>query len=154
MKIISATEDVNNEQKHILFNKLNNIEGFDLNGKTIAILGLAFKPETDDMREAPSLVLIEDLYTKADGVKIRAYDPISMDVCRKMTDKDIYYASSMYDAIEGADAVVLVTEWKEFRSPNWKRIVNSMNNNIVVDGRNVLLETIPSALGIRYFKIG
>ena len=154
MKIISATEDVNNEQKHILFNKLNNIEGFELNGKTIAILGLAFKPETDDMREAPSLVLIDDLYTKANGVKIRAYDPISMDVCKKMTNKDIYYASSMYDAIEGADAVVLVTEWKEFRSPDWKRIINIMNDNIVVDGRNILLESIPSALGIRYFKIG
>lgn len=154
MKIISATEDVNNEQKHILFNKLNSIEGFDLNGKTIAILGLAFKPETDDMREAPSLVLIDDLYAKANGVKIRAYDPISMDVCKKMTNKDIYYASSMYDAIEGADAVILVTEWKEFRSPDWKRIINIMNDNIVVDGRNVLMGTIPSTLGIRYFKIG
>lgn len=154
MKIISATEDVNNEQKHILFNKLNNIEGFDLNGKTIAILGLAFKPETDDMREAPSLVLIDDLYTKANGVKIRAYDPISMDACKKMTNKDIYYASSMYDAIEGADAVVLVTEWKEFRSPDWKRIINIMNDNIVVDGRNALIGTIPNALGIRYYHIG
>lgn len=154
MKIISATEDVNNEQKHILFNKLNNIEGFDLNGKTIAILGLAFKPETDDMREAPSLVLIEDLYTKADDVKIRAYDPISMAVCRKMTDRDIYYATSMYDAIEGADAIVLVTEWKEFRNPDWNRIVGIMNNNIVVDGRNILMGTIPGALGIRYFRIG
>ena len=137
MKIISATEDVNNEQKHILFNKLNNIEGFDLNGKTIAILGLAFKPETDDMREAPSLVLIEDLCTKADGVKIRAYDPISMDVCKKMTDRDIYYANSMYDAIEGADAVVLVTEWKEFRTMDWERIKDSMNNNVIIDGRNI-----------------
>jgi UDPglucose 6-dehydrogenase len=154
MKIISATEDVNNEQKHILFNKLNNIEGFDVNGKTIAILGLAFKPETDDMREAPSLVLIEDLYTKADGIKIRAYDPISMDVCRKMTDRDIYYATSMYDAIEGADAIVLVTEWKEFRNPDWQRIVGIMNNNIVVDGRNVLMGTIPNTLNIRYFRIG
>lgn len=154
MKIISATEDVNNEQKHILFNKLNNIDGFDLNGKTIAILGLAFKPETDDMREAPSLVLIEDLYTKADGVKIRSYDPISMSVCKKMTDKDIYYASSMYDAIEGADAVVLVTEWKEFRNPDWNRIVNAMNNNIIIDGRNVLKETIPNNVNIRYFNIG
>lgn len=154
MKIISATEEVNNEQKHILFNKLNNIEGFDINGKTIAILGLAFKPETDDMREAPSLVLIEDLCTKADGVKIRAYDPISMSVCKKMTDRDIYYATSMYDAIEGADAVVLVTEWKEFRNPDWNRIVGTMNNNIVIDGRNVLVGTVSSALGIRYFRIG
>lgn len=154
MKIISATEEVNNEQKHILFKKLNNIDDFDLNGKTIAILGLAFKPETDDMREAPSLVLIEDLYTKKEGVKIRAYDPISMDVCKKMTNRDIYYASSMYDAIEGADAIVLVTEWKEFRNPDWHRIVDIMNNNIVVDGRNVLMGTIPNILDIRYYNIG
>lgn len=154
MKIISATEEVNNEQKHILFNKLNNIDSFDLNGKTIAILGLAFKPETDDMREAPSLVLIEDLYTKTEGVKIRAYDPISMGVCKKMTNRDIYYASSMYDAIEGADAIVLVTEWKEFRNPDWYRIVDIMNNNIVVDGRNVLIGTIPDILDIRYYNIG
>ena len=152
MKIISATEDVNNEQKHILFNKLNNVEGFDLNGKTIAILGLAFKPETDDMREAPSLVLIEDLCTKADGVKIRAYDPISMDVCRKMTDRDIYYATSMYDAIEGADAIVLVTEWKEFRTPDWGRIKDSMNNNVIIDGRNIYND-IPKN-HFRYKRIG
>lgn len=154
MKIISATEEVNNGQKHILFNKLNNIDGFDLNGKTVAILGLAFKPETDDMREAPSLVLIEDLYTNVGDIKIRAYDPISMDVCKKMTDRDIYYATSMYDAIEGADAVVLVTEWKEFRNPDWNRIVGIMNNNIVVDGRNVLIGTIPNDLEIRYYHIG
>ena len=154
MKIISATEEVNNGQKHILFNKLNNIDGFDLNGKTVAILGLAFKPETDDMRESPSLVLIEDLYTNVGDIKIRAYDPISMDVCKKMTDRDIYYATSMYDAIEGADAVVLVTEWKEFRNPDWNRIVGIMNNNIVVDGRNVLIGTIPNDLEIRYYHIG
>lgn len=152
MKIISATEDINNEQKHILFNKLNNIEGFDLNGKTIAILGLAFKPDTDDMREAPSLVLIEDLCTKADGVKIRAYDPISMDVCKKMTDRDIYYATSMYDAIEGADAIVLVTEWKEFRTPDWARIKGIMNNNVVIDGRNIFNDIDVSEF--RYKRIG
>lgn len=152
MKIISATEDINNEQKHILFNKLNNIEGFDLNGKTIAILGLAFKPDTDDMREAPSLVLIEDLCTKADGVKIRAYDPISMDVCRKMTDRDIYYATSMYNAIEGADAIVLVTEWKEFRTPDWAKIKKIMNNNVVIDGRNIFNDIDVSEF--RYKRIG
>ena len=135
-----------------LFNKLNNIEGFGLNGKTIAILGLAFKPETDDMREAPSLVLIEDLCTKADGVKIRAYDPISMDVCKKMTDRDIYYANSMYDAIEGADAVVLVTEWKEFRTMDWERIKDSMNNNVIIDGRNIYND-IPKN-HFRYKRIG
>jgi UDPglucose 6-dehydrogenase len=152
MKIITATEDINNEQKHILFNKLNNIEGFDLNEKTIAILGLAFKPDTDDMREAPSLVLIEDLCTKADGVKIRAYDPISMDVCKKMTDRDIYYATSMYDAIEGADAIVLVTEWKEFRTPDWARIKGIMNNNVVIDGRNIFNDIDVSEF--RYKRIG
>ena len=77
-----------------------------------------------------------------------------MDVCKKMTDRDIYYATSMYDAIEGADAVVLVTEWKEFRNPDWNKISDIMNNNIVVDGRNVLIGTIPNGLGIRYYHIG
>lgn len=152
MKIISATEEVNNEQKHILFKKLNSIDGFDLEGKTVAILGLAFKPETDDMREAPSLVLIEDLFTNVENIKIRAYDPISMDVCKKMTKREIYYATSMYDAIEGADAVVLVTEWKEFRTPDWKKIKGLMNNNVVIDGRNIFNDI--DVFNFRYKRIG
>jgi UDPglucose 6-dehydrogenase len=155
MKIIKATEEVNNSQKHILYKKLSNIKDFSLEGKTIAVLGLAFKPKTDDMREAPSLVFMNDLIDNVKDVKIRAYDPISMNVCKRMINNEcIYYAIDMYDAIKGADALVLVTEWDEFRSPDWNKIIVEMNNNIVVDGRNVLKETIPNTLNIRYYSIG
>lgn len=153
MKIIQAAESVNENQKHILYKKLSSIEGFDLNGKTIAILGLAFKPETDDMREAPSLVLIDDIKKNTNGVKIRAYDPISMDVCKSiLKDDSIYYATNMYDAIDGADAIVLVTEWKEFRTPDWNRIHDIMNGDIVIDGRNIFSD-IP-LYKFRYKRIG
>lgn len=153
MKIIQATEDVNNNQKHILYKKLTNIEGFSLDGKTIAVLGLAFKPKTDDMREAPSLVFMNDLINNVNNVKIRAYDPISMEVCKCMIDNDcIYYATDMYDALKGADAMVLVTEWDEFRSPDWGLIETLMVDNIVIDGRNILKESITDKF--RYFRIG
>ena len=155
MKIVKATEEVNNCQKHILYKKLSNIEDFSLEGKTIAVLGLAFKPKTDDMREAPSLVFMNDLIDNVKDIKIRAYDPISMNVCKRMINNDcIYYATDMYDAVKGADALVLVTEWDEFRNPDWNKIIRTMNNNIVVDGRNVLKETIPNTLNIRYYSIG
>lgn len=155
MKIVKATEEVNNSQKHILYKKLSNIKDFSLEGKTIAVLGLAFKPKTDDMREAPSLVFMNDLIDNVKNVKIRAYDPISMNVCKRMINNEcIYYATDMYDAVKGADALVLVTEWDEFRNPDWSKIIGTMNNNIVVDGRNVLKETIPNTLNIRYYSIG
>ena len=153
MKIIQATEDVNNNQKHILYKKLSNIEGFSLDGKTIAVLGLAFKPKTDDMREAPSLVFMNDLINNVNNVKIRAYDPISIDVCKRMISNDcIYYATDMYDALKGADVLVLVTEWDEFRSPDWGLIETLMADNIVIDGRNILKENITN--NFRYFRIG
>lgn len=153
MKIVKATEEVNNYQKHILYKKLSNIEGFSLEGKTIAVLGLAFKPKTDDMREAPSLVFMNDLIDNVKDVKIRAYDPISMDVCRSIMNNDcIYYATDMYNAVKGADALVLVTEWDEFRSPNWDVIKDIMNDNVVIDGRNIFNE-IPRNK-FRYERIG
>lgn len=153
MKIVKATEEVNNYQKHILYKKLSNIEGFSLEGKTIAVLGLAFKPKTDDMREAPSLVFMNDLIDNVKDIKIRAYDPISMDVCRSIMNNDcIYYATDMYDAVKGADALVLVTEWDEFRSPNWDVIKDIMNDNVVIDGRNIFNE-IPRNK-FRYERIG
>jgi UDPglucose 6-dehydrogenase len=153
MKIVKATEEVNNYQKHILYKKLSNIEGFSLEGKTIAVLGLAFKPKTDDMREAPSLVFMNDLIDNVKDIKIRAYDPISMDVCRSIMNNDcIYYATDIYDAVKGADALVLVTEWDEFRSPNWDVIKDIMNDNVVIDGRNIFNE-IPRNK-FRYERIG
>ena len=153
MKIVKATEEVNNTQKHILYKKLSSIKDFSLEGKTIAVLGLAFKPKTDDMREAPSLVFMNDLIDNVKNVKIRAYDPISMNVCKRMINNEcIYYATDMYDAVNGADALVLVTEWDEFRSPDWDKIENLMVDNIVIDGRNVLKESISN--NFRYFRIG
>lgn len=153
MKIIQATEDVNNDQKHILYKKLSNVENFSLEGKTIAVLGLAFKPKTDDMREAPSLVFMNDLINNVKDVKIRAYDPISMNVCKHMISNEcIYYATDMYNAVKGADALVLVTEWDEFRSPDWGLIKTLMTDNVVIDGRNILKESITD--NFRYFRIG
>ena len=153
MKIVKATEEVNNCQKHILYKKISNIEGFSLEGKTIAVLGLAFKPKTDDMREAPSLVFMNDLIDNVKDIKIRAYDPISMDVCKSIMNNDcIYYGTDMYDAVKGADALVLVTEWDEFRSPNWDVIKDIMNDNVVIDGRNIFNE-IPRN-NFRYERIG
>ena len=151
MKIIKSAENVNEEQKHILFKKLN--EFGNLEGKTVAVLGLAFKPETDDMREAPSLVLINDIKNNTDNVLIRAYDPISMNVCKSvLNDNSIYYATDMYDAIKGADAVVLVTEWKEFRNPDWNKFSELMRDNIIIDGRNIFND-IPF-YKFRYRRIG
>lgn len=151
MKIIQAAETVNENQKHILFEKLQSFGNLD--GKTVAILGLAFKPETDDMREAPSLVLIDDIRKNCKDVKIRAYDPISMNVCKKiLKEDDIYYATDMYDAIKGANALVLVTEWKEFRTPDWQKVWELMYDNIVIDGRNIFND-IP-LYKFRYKRIG
>lgn len=105
--------------------------------------------------EAPSLVFMNDLIDNVKDIKIRAYDPISMNVYKRMINNDcIYYATDMYNAVNGADALVLVTEWDEFRNPDWRKIIKVMNNNnIVVDGRNVLKETIPNDLSIKYYSI-
>jgi UDPglucose 6-dehydrogenase len=151
MKIIKAAENVNEEQKHILFKKLN--EFGTLEGKTVTVLGLAFKPETDDMREAPSLVLIDDIKKNVNNISIRVYDPISMNVCKSvLKDDSIYYATDMYDAIKSADAVVLVTEWKEFRNPDWDKFSELMRDNIIIDGRNIYND-IP-VYKFRYKRIG
>ena len=105
------------------------------------------------MREAPSLVLMNDIWRSGKNVKIRAYDPIAIDACRNIVgDKNIYYATSMYDALDGADALVLVTEWKEFRTPDWAKIKGIMNNNVVIDGRNIFNDIDVSEF--RYKRIG
>lgn len=117
MRVLSAVEEVNEQQKSVLFEKLVKHFNGDLKGKTIALWGLAFKPETDDMREAPALVLIDKLL-KA-GCQVRAYDPAAVQECRRRIGDTIYYACDMYDAVLDADALMLVTEWKEFRLPSW-----------------------------------
>ena len=138
MEVLKAVERVNERQKHVLFNKLVKAYGDEkeLKGKTIALWGLSFKPETDDMRESTALVIIDSLL-KA-GCNIRAYDPVAMDECkRRLPDAPITYCRDMYDAVLDADAMLLLTEWKEFRLPTWAVIKKEMIRPLVIDGRNI-----------------
>lgn len=134
MRVLKAVEEVNQSQKEILFCKLKKYLP-DLSGRTIALWGLAFKPETDDMREATALVMI-DLLTQA-GAKVRVYDPIAMPECRRRMGDKVEYAKDMYDAIVDADALLLLTEWKEFRMPSWNVLKKLMKQYLLIDGRNI-----------------
>lgn len=155
MGVLKAVEEVNERQKHILFDKLVKAYGGvdNLKGKTIAMWGLAFKPETDDMRESTALVVIDSLL-KA-GCNIRAYDPVAMDECRRrLPDAPIYYSHDMYDAVLEADAMLLLTEWKEFRLPTWAVIRKEMNRPLVIDGRNIFDSEELEENGFEYHCIG
>ena len=152
MRVLRAVEDVNEAQKGVLFEKLMKQFNGDLKGKTIALWGLAFKPETDDMREAPGLVLIDKLL-KA-GCQIRAYDPAAMNECKRRIGDVIYYARDMYDAVLDADVLMLITEWKEFRLPSWAVIKKTMSRQIVLDGRNIYDKKEMEELGFIYHCIG
>ncbi len=152
MRVLRAVEDVNERQKSILFEKLQRHFSGDLQGKTIALWGLAFKPETDDMREAPALVLINKLLNA--GCNIRAYDPAAMQECRRRIGDVIYYAKDMYDAVLDADTLMLVTEWKEFRLPSWAVIKKTMQNPVILDGRNIYDKKEIEELGFTYHCIG
>lgn len=151
MGVIEAVERVNEKQKSIVFDKLiSHIN--DLNGKTIALFGLAFKPETDDMREAPALVVIDKLL-KA-GAIVRVFDPIAMDECKRRIGDVVTYCSNMYDAADGADASVLITEWRQFRMPAWNVIKKVMKGNVIVDGRNIYNRSELENMGFVYTRIG
>lgn len=153
MEIIEAVNRVNERQKSIVFQKLHNALGKNLHGKRIALWGLAFKPETDDLREAPALVVI-DLLLKA-GAEVRVFDPIAMEGCRqRLGASHVHYAGSMYEAAEGADAIALITEWKVFRMPDWGRLLASMRGNVLVDGRNIYDKAEVTAAGFLYSAIG
>lgn len=152
MSILNAVESVNERQKNILFDKLMKYYNNDIMGKTIAIWGLSFKPKTDDMREAPSLVLIDKIL-KAGG-KIRAYDPVAMDEAQRRIGNTITYAKDIYDATVEADAIVLITEWNEFRLPSWEVIKKTMKKAVVFDGRNIYNRQEMKELGFDYFGIG
>ena len=152
MRVLSAVEEVNEQQKSVLFEKLKKQFNGDLQGKTVALWGLAFKPETDDMREAPGLVLIDKLL-KA-GCQVRAYDPAAMDECKRRIGDVIYYARDMYDAVLDADVLMLITEWKEFRLPSWAVVKKTMNQQIVLDGRNIYDKKEMEELGFIYSCIG
>jgi UDPglucose 6-dehydrogenase len=151
MLVLKAVEAVNENQKSILFKKLQKIFNNELTGKTIALWGLAFKPETDDMREAPSLVLI-DLLLKA-GCNIRVYDPVAMDEGKRRLGDRVIYAHDMYDAVLDADALSLLTEWKEFRLPAWEVLKKVMKNPVIVDGRNIYDKYELKANGFIYENI-
>lgn len=152
MRILNAVEDVNEFQKNILFDKLLKYYDCSIAGKTIALWGLAFKPNTDDMREAPALVLIDKII-KA-GAKIRAYDPVAMEEAHRRLDNSIIYAKDIYDATVNADAILMVTEWNEFRLPMWNVIKKTMNKPVVFDGRNIFNKQELNELGFDYFGIG
>lgn len=152
MRVLHAVEEVNNRQKSILFDKLLRQFNGGLKGKTIALWGLSFKPETDDMREAPALVLIDKLLEE--GCCIRVYDPAAMEECKRRIGDVVYYANDMYDAVLDADALLLITEWKEFRLPSWAVIKKTMSRLLVLDGRNIYDKKEMEELGFTYSCIG
>ena len=154
LRVLKAVEEVNNDQKLVLYQKIVKHYGDErlLRGKTVAMWGLAFKPETDDMREAPSLILI-DLLLKA-GVIVKVYDPVAMDECRRRIGDKVIYSQNMYDAAEGADALMLVTEWKEFRIPNTDTLLAKMHGRLILDGRNILDAEELRLAGFEYHCIG
>ena len=154
MRVLSAVEEVNDRQKSIVFEKLvRHLGGVEaLKGKRIAIWGLAFKPETDDMREATSLVTMR-LLTEA-GATVRVFDPVAMDECRRRVGDAVEYATDMYDCVLDADALLMLTEWKQFRLPSWGVIIRSMKRPLVIDGRNIYDPADMEAQGLEYSCIG
>lgn len=154
MTVLSAVDEVNERQKGVLVRKLIAHYGSReaLRGKTIALWGLAFKAETDDMREATSLVTIRELLEA--GCTVKVYDPVAMEECRRRIGGEVFYAKDMYDAVLEADALLLVTEWKQFRLPSWGVVARSMKSPVVVDGRNIYELEEMKALGFDYYCIG
>ena len=152
MRVLNAVEEVNEYQKGVLFEKLLRIFDGNLQGKNIALWGLSFKPGTDDMREATSLVMIEKML--AAGCNVRVYDPVAMDECRRRIGDTVYYAKDMYDALVDADALILITEWKEFRLPSWSVIRRTMAQHYIIDGRNIYDADELREAGFSYVGIG
>lgn len=152
MRVLEAVEKVNELQKNILFDKVSTFFNGELVGKRVALWGLAFKPETDDMREAPALVLIDKL-TSA-GIIVKVYDPVAMDECKRRVGDLVEYATDMYDAVLDVDALLLITEWKEFRVPSWGVLKKTMKYPLVIDGRNIYDKKELSELGFHYSCIG
>jgi UDPglucose 6-dehydrogenase len=151
--VLTAVEQVNNRQKHVLFDKIKRHFG-DLHGKTIALWGLAFKPNTDDMREAASRVLMEALW--AAGARVRAYDPVAMPECARIygTRRDLVLCKSSPEVVEGADALAIVTEWREFRSPDFDAIKAALRTPAIFDGRNLYDPAQMARAGFSYYAIG
>lgn len=153
MRVLEAVEEVNRQQKEVLFEKFDRHFGGKTEGRTAAVWGLAFKPGTDDMREAPALVLIDQLLRH--GCRVRVYDPIAMDEARRRLPNhpNLYYATDIYDAVQEADVLFHVTEWKEYRMPDWRRVYDAMQTPLLIDGRNVFDEG-PREAGLILLGIG
>jgi UDPglucose 6-dehydrogenase len=152
LQILDAVEAVNRRQKTVIVNKIKRHFGAKLKGKTIALWGLAFKPNTDDMREAPSLTVVDALLRE--GVSIKAFDPAAMEEAKRRLGKSIKYCESNYDAVKGADALVLLTEWNEFRRPDFDRIKSLLREPVVFDGRNIFDPNVMKEKGFVYYGIG
>ena len=152
MRVIEAVEEVNEHQKNVLFRKLSDYFNGDLKGKTVALWGLSFKPETDDMREAPSLTLIESLMNA--GAEIRAYDPVAVEEAKRRIAHPVIYCKDKYEAALDADALLLVTEWTEFRMPSWQVVKKTMRQKLVIDGRNIYDKSVLNENDIEYIGIG
>jgi UDPglucose 6-dehydrogenase len=152
MRVLTAVEEVNENQKEVLFNKVKNHFKGDLKGKKFALWGLSFKPKTDDMREAPSLVIIEKLLKE--GATVVAYDPVAMHEAQRMIGDTITYSLDMYDSLNNADALLIVTEWPEFRVPDFEEIGKRLNEKTLFDGRNIFDFQDMKKLGYNYYCVG
>ncbi len=152
LRILKAVEEVNNLQKHVLVQKVMQHFNNSLKGKTFAMWGLSFKPQTDDMREAPSLVIIDELVKE--GAKIKTYDPVAMEEAKRRIGDKVEYCAEMYEAVIDADALILVTEWTEFRIPNFKVLKKLLKNKVIFDGRNIYEPSDMKEFGFDYYSIG
>jgi UDPglucose 6-dehydrogenase len=152
LNVIRAVEKANDYQKNVIFNKMNKFFGGDLRNRLIGIWGLSFKPKTDDIREASSLVLIEKLLGA--GARVKAYDPAAMEETRKVLGDRIEYSKDPYEAVADADAVALMTEWSEFHLPDFNRLADMMKEKVIFDGRNIYDPALLRSLGFTYFGIG
>ena len=154
LKVLQAVEDANDAQKMVLVDKVTRRFGQDLSGKRFAVWGLAFKPNTDDMREATSRVVLEELFKR--GATVTAYDPVAMEEAQRIFGQhpSLSYAESPMSALQDADALVIVTEWKEFRSPDFAQIKASLKTPVIFDGRNLYEPSIVKASGLDYLAIG
>jgi UDPglucose 6-dehydrogenase len=152
LKMLEVVEEVNNRQKLILFQKLVQILGEDLRGKRIAVWGLSFKPQTDDMREAPSIKIINALIEA--GAEVLAYDPVAIKEVHKYIDAPVIYTEDEYAALEQVDALMLLTEWREFRLPDWDKMKELMKRPLILDGRNIYNAKELESIGFEYHCIG
>lgn len=152
MEILEAVENVNLRQKQVLGGKVERVFGSDLRGRVFAVWGLAFKPETDDVRESPAIVVVKRLASL--GAQVRVYDPVAMTTAQAVLGDSVTYCSTMYEALAGADALLLATEWKEFRMPDWDTVAAAMRGREIFDGRNIYDPTELRAKGFKYHGIG